>query len=73
MPLPGGRGVSRHPSLHSIQELLVVLPFLKDRLVRIKPALLAALAQDAHQTAGRVIALKNLLPRADLVQILVLR
>ena len=53
-----------------MQELLAVLPFLHDRLVRMRPKLLAALAQDSQQMAGRVIFLRELLPGADLICIL---
>lgn len=44
-----------------LADLLIIMPFLQPRLVRMKPALLAALATDVVKTAERVIQLKNML------------
>jgi hypothetical protein len=44
-----------------LTDLLVIMPFLQPRLVRMKPALLAALAADVVKTAERVITLKDML------------
>jgi len=54
-----------------LADLLVIMPFLQPRLVRMKPALLAALATDVVKTAERVIQFKNMLDeRANIESIL---
>jgi hypothetical protein len=54
-----------------LADLLIIMPFLQARLVRMKPALLAALATDVVKTAERVIQLKNMLdPGANIESIL---
>jgi hypothetical protein len=44
-----------------LADLLIVMPFLQPRLVRMKPALLAGLAADVGKTAERMVTLKNML------------
>ena len=52
-----------------LQRLLTLLPFLQDRMLRMQPRLLAALAADPERVAGRLIELKSLLPLADVAAI----
>ncbi|KAL4431202.1 hypothetical protein ABPG75_006458 [Micractinium tetrahymenae] len=47
-----------------LQRLLTLMPFLQDRLLRMSPKLLAALAADPSLVAARLIELKSLLPAA---------
>jgi hypothetical protein len=53
-----------------LADLLIIMPFLQQRLVRMKPALLAALATDVAKTAERMINLKNMLDGANIESIL---
>lgn len=53
-----------------LQRLLVIMPFLQARLVRMKPALVAALAEDVERSAERMIWLREALPGADIESIL---
>jgi hypothetical protein len=49
-----------------LERLLVLLPFLQTRLLRMRPALIAALAEDVDRTAERIIALKDALPGVNI-------
>lgn len=51
------------------QRLLVACPFLQQRIVRMRPKLLAALAADPDLVATRLVELCGLLPGADVAGI----
>ena len=53
-----------------LESLLTVMPFLQARLVRMKPALLAALAADVEKTATRIVQLQNILSGGNMESIL---
>ena len=59
-------GLDRPPSK---QRLLAVAPFLQQRLIRMRPKLIAALAADPERVAARLIALRALLPGADVAAV----
>lgn len=49
------------------------MPFLQDRLPRMRPKLLAALAADPDRVAARLIQLRSLLPAADVAAVAAVR
>lgn len=49
-----------------LTDLLVIMPFLQSRLVRMKPELLASLASDVSKTANRIIELKMMIPGVNM-------
>lgn len=52
-----------------VQRLLTLMPFLQQRLLRIQPKLLAALAADPDLVASRLVELKMLLPAVDVARV----
>lgn len=49
-----------------LADLLVIMPFLHSRLVRMNPELIAGLAKDITKTANRIIELKLMIPGANM-------
>lgn len=71
IPLPPAS--TPHPPTHAsgpvAQRLLTLMPFLQDRLLRMSPKLLAALAADPGLIAARLVELRALLPAADVAAV----
>ncbi|PRW58273.1 ER lumen retaining receptor isoform B [Chlorella sorokiniana] len=56
-----------------LQRLFTLVPFLQERMLRMQPKLLAALAAEPEQLAQRLVELKTLLPQADVAAIVAQR
>ena len=55
-----------HPTA---QQLMVLLPDLSPRLLRLKPALLAVLMADTNAIAGKLVRLRTLFPRCNVSRV----
>lgn len=57
------------PLFPCLQRLFSLMPFLQQRMLRMQPKLLAALAADPDRVAARLIELKAMLPAADVAAV----